>query len=227
MRFSYLIWTCVLLNTHILLAKDRSDHNGMLEYVQELTGKIDTLEKKLEDFERRLQTLEEKSHKKAIAEKSPLKPLPVADQQPKEGLRKSPPNGGPDNLWKEALCAIQQKRVEEAKQKFIDFEHFYPEHPNVPEGRYWLGEIQFAAENYSQAQAFYALAYKGFTDTNPRKTEVGVKLADCYFALNKNKEGCVFLKEVMQLQQKGAAITPATVRLLEQLWFKHKCADKL
>lgn len=226
MRFSYLMLVCIF-DIQGLFAKDVSDQNGMLEYVQELTGKIDTLEKKLEEFERRFQVLEDQLHKKAIAGKEQAKTPLVPEVALKNKPARTPPSGGSEHLWKEALCVLQQKKLEEAKQKFIDFVRFYPDHSNASEGQYWLGEIQVAAQNYSEAQVFYARAYKGFPDINPRKTEVGVKLADCYFALNKNKEGCIFLKEVMQLQQKGAAITPATLRLLEQLWIKHKCPDNL
>lgn len=226
MRFSYLMLMWIF-NIQELFAKDVSDQSGMLEYVQELTGKIDTLEKKLEEFERRLQSHEDQLHKKDIAGKEQVKTLPSTEAVLKNKPARMPPSGGSEHLWKEALCVLQQKKFAEAKQKFIDFLRFYPDHSNASEGQYWLGEIEVAAQNYSEAQVFYALAYKGFLEGSPRKTEVGVKLADCYFALNKNKEGCVFLKEVMQLQQKGAAITPATLRLLEQLWIKYKCPDNL
>jgi lipopolysaccharide biosynthesis regulator YciM len=80
-------------------------------------------------------------------------------------------------------------------------------------------------KKYAEAQPYYALGYKAFPESNTRKAEVGLKIAECYFALNKNKEGFLFLKEIMKLQQRGAKISNATLQLMQKYWAQHKCAD--
>jgi TolA-binding protein len=204
----------------VIFGEETNTQNNIIEYIQELTGKIDELTKAVDELQKRIEVLE---HQFSI--KSTHNVNVPTSQNTKESTRKSSPPANAERLWNDAICALQQKKLEVAEQHFADFIHFYPNHPNVPEGQYWLGEIQLLNKNYAQAQTYYALAYKSFPNTNTRKADAGLKIAECYFALKKNKEGCLFLKELMTLQQKGASVSTATLQLMEQYWAKYKCAD--
>lgn len=203
-------------------AESQSD---VVEYIQELTGKVDTLTQKVQELEMRLQILENQLHVKATdAKDSGASTNNTQAQTPDPAKAKTPPAGA-DRLWADAMAAIQQKNFELAEQKISDFVHFYPDHTHAPEGYYWLGELRLLSNNYLQAQTYYALAYKGFLESDTRKADAGLKIAECYFALDKNKEGCLFLKEIMKLKGKGAAVSTATLKLMDQYWAQHQCGQ--
>lgn len=224
MHFLFKIFFIGLL-LNVVKAEEEQEQVGIVEYIQELTGRLDKLTKTIEELEARLQILEEHSHAKAVEAKTEGgKDLSHNKLISQEKVKmSSPPAGGPDRLWDEAMCALQKKNIEVAEKKFLDFIYFYAEYSHAKEAHYWLGEIKLLSKQYMQAQKHYAPAYKSFPEDNPRKGEIGLKIAECYFALEKNKEGCLFLKEILKLQQKGAAISTATLQLLEQYWAKYKC----
>jgi len=223
MRFFYI---ATLLIANIYGVSGTTEQTSVIEYIQELTGKVDELTKIIADLQRRIDAVESALHQKT----APLQTIVKQQDQslstlpPKKTLKKPSPHVDADHLWDSALCALEQKQLETAEQCFADFVHFYPKHPNASEAQYWLGEIQLINKKYAQAQIYYALAYKSLSESNPRKADTGLKIAECYFALNKVKEGCLFLKEIMQLQQKGNNISTATLQLMEQFWSKYKCA---
>jgi TolA-binding protein len=223
MRFFY-IAILLIINTYGV--SGAVEQTSVIEYIQELTGKVDELTKIIADLQKRIDAVESTLLQKTVS------PQTIVNQQdqglsapPKITLKKARPNVDADHLWDSALCALEQKQLETAEQYFADFVHFYPKHPHASEAQYWLGEIQLINKKYAQAQIYYALAYKSLSESNPRKADTGLKIAECYFALNKVKEGCLFLKEIMQLQQKGNNISTATLQLMEQFWSKYKCAD--
>jgi TolA-binding protein len=214
----------LLLSVSPLIAEEVTERAGVIDYIQELTGKIDILTKTIDELQKRIEVLENCHQSKTIEKKDLLdKSAPPA--QIEKGKPKKLPPLSADRLWSDAMGALQQKQYEIADQKLADFVHFYGDTSRAAEGYYWLGEIQLLNKQYNQAQIYYANAYKIFVETDIRKAETGLKIADCYFALNKLKEGCLFLKEVMKLQQKGAAVSTATLQLVEQYWAKYKCAD--
>jgi TolA-binding protein len=211
---------------NIVSAEEEKVEHNMVEYVQELTGKLDTLTQTIEGLEKRIEILESACHAQAVEEKN--KAVEKVATEPKsaaaaEKPKRSKPSASADSLWGDGMAALQHKNYDEAAQKLGDLVQFYPEHSAVPEACYWLGEICVINKKYAQAQTYYAPAYKAFPETNLKKAEVGLKIAECYFALNKNKEGCLFLKEIMKLQQRGANISSATLQLMQKYWVQHKC----
>lgn len=225
MRYVSLVLV-VLGWVNVVSAEEAKVEQSVVECVQELTGKLDALTQAVEVLEKRIEILETSCHSKAVEENSKtvekvVEPELAVVEKPK----RSKPSANADMLWNDGMGALQHKKFDEAAQKFGDLVHFYPEHSAVPEAYYWLGEMQVINKQYAQAQAYYALAYKAFPETNVKKAEVGLKIAECYFALNKNKEGCLFLKEIMKLQQRGATVSSATLQLMQKYWAQHKCAD--
>lgn len=223
MKYFYILGV-LLFNMAIISATEVTENVAVVEYIQELTGKIDALTQLVEELQKRIEILENACRQGALEKKeSSDNKIPTINTT-KEKPKKLPPSSA-DRLWSDAIAALQLKKYDIAEQKFADFIHFYAEHANAAEGYYWLGEIKLLNKQYQQAQVYYAGAYKGFLETDTRKADSGLKIAECYFALNKNKEGCLFLKEIMKLQQKGAAISTATLQLMQQYWAKHKCPD--
>jgi TolA-binding protein len=212
----------------VVSAEETKTEQTVVEYVQELTGKLDALTQTIEALEKRIEILESACHARGVEENSKVVEKEVAE--PKLSIVEKPKQAKPlasaDSLWNDGRAALQHKNLDEAAQKLGDLVHFYPEHPAAPEAYYWLGEMLVVNKKHAQAQTYYATAYKAFSETNVKKAEVGLKIAECYFALNKHKEGCLFLKEIMKLQQRGANISSATLQLMQKYWAQHKCADQ-
>ncbi|MDP3641192.1 MAG: hypothetical protein Q8R43_02005 [Alphaproteobacteria bacterium] len=225
MRYLYSVLMIFGL-VNVVSAEEEKVEQSVVEYVQELTGKVDVLMQTIDALEKRIEILEVACHAQGAEEKGKVVER-VAEYKPAvvEKSKRSKPSASADRLSSEGLSAVQHKNFDEAEQKFLDLVQFYPEDSAVSEACYWLGEMQVIKKQFAQAQTYYALAYKAFPETNVKKAEVGLKIAECYFALNKNKEGCLFLKEIMKLQQRGASISNATLQLMQKYWAQHKCAD--
>lgn len=224
MRYLYAcLFTLLLAN--IISAEEETEHS-VIEYIQELTGKIDTLTQTIEVLEKRIEILEATSHMRGVEEKSKrLEKTPEKKQDISLKPTRSAPSASADQLWNDGQMALKNKNFSTAEQLFFEFVHAYPEHGHASEANYWLGEINMINTKYVEAQPFYALAYRAFPESNARKAEAGLKIAECYFALNKNKEGCLFLKEIMKLQQRGAKISNATLQLMQKYWAQYNCGE--
>ena len=227
MRCVYYAALMVFGLVNVVSAEEEKVEHSVVEYVQELTGKLDALTQTIELLEKRIEILEAACHARGAEENSKKVEKGVVDSKPAsvEKPNRPKPSVGADRLSSDGLSALQHKNFDEAEQKFLDLVQLYPEHSAVPNACYWLGEIHVIKKQYAQAQAYYARAYKAFPEANVKKAEIGLKIAECYFALNKNKEGCLFLKEIMKLQQRGANISNATLQLMQKYWALHKCAD--
>jgi TolA-binding protein len=200
-------------------------HQNMIEYIQELTGKIDELTRTVEELQKRITLLEVNScsqHNEAPQKAAPA--TPSAPKTPAQPATPDKPSASADVLWSNGNADLQRKDFPAAEKAFSEIVRFYPNHAHATEASYWVGEILLMSKRYEDAQKYYALSYKAFADSDSRKAEVGLKIAECYFALNKNKEGCLFLKEIMKLKQNGANISSATLQLMQKYWAQHKCA---
>lgn len=205
----------ILMSFASVRGSEPTDQTGVVEYIQELTGKVDALERTVSELEKRLNILEQHLHLNASKEMKAkqVKTLPKAGGIPTA-----------ERLWDDAMCALQQKAYDRASQLFVAFLSAYPNHTNSAHANYWLGEIQQLNKQYAKAQGYYAAAYKSFPKTHERKGEAGLKIAECYFALDKRKEGCLFLKEIMNMKENGGIVSTATLQLMEKYWLHHKCA---
>lgn len=229
MRYIFSLSLVLLFGLNGLLGeesiKTESDQN-IIEYIQELTGKIDELTRTVEELQKRITLLEVNScsqqqgaPQKAVSANPPASETLAPPKTDK-------PSASAESLWSEGSAARQRKDFPAAEKAFSEIVRFYPDNARASESSYWVGEILLMSKNYTEAQKYYALAYKAFPESDSRKAEVGLKIAECYFALNKNKEGCLFLKEIMKLQQKGANISSATLQLMQKHWTQHKCAEQ-
>lgn len=205
-----------LLTFPILGSLPQDESHGLLEYVQEVTGKLDDALLKLERLEKRLQAVEARLGIKVDSEKP--QPEDVKNNASAEGSSESA-----NTIWDKAAKAVFSKELDVAEKYFAEFLKSYQKDDRAPQAYYWLGEIETLRKNITKAQGYYAQAFKQIDVKNKLKTEVGVKLAESYFAQNKHKEGCLFLKEVLKLQQSGCEVSAATTKILENYWLTHKC----
>lgn len=224
MRYLY-SWLVLAMLMNLVSAQDEKAEHSVIEYIQELTGKIDVLTQTIDALEKRIEILETASHARSVEEKGKIvEKIPDVDPGVNVKPKRASPPVSADQLWNNGNTALQNKNFAAAEQSFVDLIQAYPEHAHAAEASYWVGEINMINKNYVEAQSYYAFAYKAFPKSNTRKAEVGLKIAECYFALNKNKEGCLFLKEIMKLQQRGAKISNATLQLMQKYWRQYKCA---
>lgn len=228
MRHIFSFSLALLFGLNTLLADDTSKADSgqnVIEYIQELTGKIDELTRTVEELQKRITLLEVNSCSQQ--QETPQKAVPANSSAPETSTppKTDRPSASAETLWSEGTAALQRKDFPSAEKVFSAIVRFYPDNTHAPESSYWAGEILLMSKKFTEAQKYYAIAYKAFPESDSRKAEVGLKIAECYFALNKNKEGCLFLKEIMKLKQKGANISSATLQLMQKYWAQHRCAE--
>lgn len=229
MRYLFLAGLALLLELNTLLAEEETKpepQQSVIEYIQELTGKIDELTRTVDELQKRITLLEVKSCPQQ--NDAPQKESSIKESEATTSIKTKTrkPSASAETLWSEGISALQNKNLASAENAFLEIVRLYPESAHTTEASYWLGEVLLVSKNHAEAQKYYALAYKAFPASDSRKGEVGLKIAECYFALNKNKEGCLFLKEIMKLKQNGATISSATLQLIQKYWAQHKCADQ-
>lgn len=62
--------------------------------------------------------------------------------------------------YNECINLLSDGKFSEAENKFKKFIQQYPKSLFLPEAYYWIGEINFAKENYKEASIFYLNSYK-------------------------------------------------------------------
>ncbi|WP_174301193.1 tol-pal system protein YbgF [Caulobacter sp. S45] len=81
-----------------------------------------------------------------------------------------------------------------AANGFQDYLTRYPSAKNTPEAYYWLGESDYAREDYQDATPAYARALKGWPKL-PWSPDATVKLARALAETNRTPEACAALAE--------------------------------
>lgn len=188
MRYLFLIGLVLGFNLNTLLAEDETKvepQQSIVEYIQELTGKIDELTRTFDELQKRITLLEVTSCSQQ--KDLPQKETPNIKEPDPTQKAKTKPSASAEGLWNEGMSALQHKNFTTAENAFTEFLRFYPENTHATEASYWLGEVLLMRKKYAEAQKYYAIAYKAFTESDSRKSEVGLKIAECYFGLNKKK----------------------------------------
>ena len=228
MRYIFSLSLVLLFGLNTLLGEESvkaESNQNIIEYIQELTGKIDELTRTVDELQQRITLLEVNSCSQQQGTPQKAAPANPSTSETPAPPKTDKPSASAENLWNEGSAALRRKDFSAAEKAFSEIVRFYPDNAHASESSYWVGEVLLMSKKYAEAQKYYALAYKAFPESDSRKAEVGLKIAECYFALNKNKEGCLFLKEIMKLQQKGANISSATLQLMQKQWVQHKCAE--
>jgi tol-pal system protein YbgF len=100
------------------------------------------------------------------------------------------------DLYTHALGLVNHANYAEGGAEFTSFTQRYPHDPLIGNAYYWLGETQYVRRDYTTAANSFRLGYESMP-TGPKASENLLKLAMSLDAMNKDKEACVVLKQVI------------------------------
>jgi TolA-binding protein len=214
-----------LLFCAVAYAEDDQASKDIDAYVHELTGKIDDLILKVHDLEKKIELIETVLHS-LNANSSPVKKTEEKASKKIE-IKEARVSTLPSDAtlcWDMIKKAMASKDLAGAKKLLVHFLEAFSKDKHEVEAHYWLGELLYSEGNHAEAQKEYALAYKGFSSTDERKTESALKIAESFFVSGKTKEGCQFLKAVRKNKEQGAAISSGSCQLIDKYQELYKCS---
>ena len=112
----------------------------------------------------------------------------------------------PADAYRAARTLISSGDYAGAAAAFQDYLNRYPNAKNTPEAYYWLGESDYAREDYADATPAYARALKGWPKL-PWTPDATVKLARALAETNRQPEACAALAEFDHRYHAAASTT--------------------
>ncbi|MBI4822978.1 MAG: tol-pal system protein YbgF [Nitrospirae bacterium] len=157
-----------------------SAENSLKEAMKEvalLKAKLDEIDKALSTYKERLTVVEEKQKK---AEK------PIADPLPDE-----------EKLYKEALDIFNEKKYNEAREKFSSFLKSFPAHRLSGNAQFWIGETYYGQKDFENAILSYEEVMKKFKDS-PKVPSAMLKQAIAFIETGDIRAGAGRLKDLIE-----------------------------
>jgi tol-pal system protein YbgF len=116
----------------------------------------------------------------------------------------------PANVYAAAmqLYTGNQPGAAAAFQSYVDT---FPDQPNTPEARYYLGETLYKQADYANAAPAYIAAIRGWPQT-PWAPDAVLKLSASLVELHKTSDACGILKEFTTRYPKASAAQKAQAR---------------
>ncbi len=192
---------------------------GLVEQAQfQNKQTADSLKKFSDDVDYRLHALEQKQSEAAVAApafaaQAAAEPEPAASASqpataPSTAAAIAATGNFPDanSLYTYALKQQNEKKYAEAGASFDAFVKKYPTDPLAANAYYWLGESQYARNDYTRAAESFR---KGF-ETNPdgqKAPDNLYKLAMSLAEIKRKTESCVVLNQVVTKYQETAPRT--------------------
>ena len=133
------------------------------------------------------------------APNAPPPPAPAAAAPPAAAAT-------PASAYRAARDLITKGDYAGASAAFQDYLNRYPGAKNTPEAYYWLGESDYAREDYGDATPAYARALKGWPKL-AWASDATVKLARALAETNRTPEACAALAEFDHRYHAGASTT--------------------
>lgn len=102
----------------------------------------------------------------------------------------------PRDHYNYAFRLLNQTQYEQAAAAFDDFTNKYPKDPLVGNAYYWDGETYYIRRDYTSAADYFRLGYEAMPE-GPKAADNLYKLALSLNALDRGKEACVVLQQVV------------------------------
>lgn len=156
--------------------QDQNSFRGSVDAIsQQQQLLFDQFKKYIDEFESRLQTMEQKMA------------LGAVDENPDAEASAVLPVGGKTGLYQEALNTVRDRRYTEAVGLFRNFVMTAPQHALADRAQFWVGECYYAMGEYQSAIDAYNMLLTKF----PESTKTAVALfrkANAYAELGKMHE---------------------------------------
>lgn len=131
-----------------------------------------------------------------IVETAIGKPLDLTRPSDGSGVEPAMPDNA-DELFTFGYDLVQTGHYEEAEQAFETFSERYPDHPKLPEVRFWLGESYLGRSQYEAAAKVYLDAHKNWPDSRYGPQTL-LKLGVSVAGLNQRELACATYAEVIE-----------------------------
>lgn len=125
-------------------------------------------------------------------------PTPLAS-----GDQPQPSNVGAASAYEAAFSYLKGNQYDRAAEGFDVFIEKYPNHPLVPNAKYWLGETYYVRGQYADASRIFAEGYKQYpsgTKAPDNLLKLGMSLA----GMGSQKDACVAFKQLQKDYKVGA-----------------------
>jgi tol-pal system protein YbgF len=106
-----------------------------------------------------------------------------------------PSSGDPEQLYELGYNYIQAGDYELAENTFGEFAARYPDHPQIAEARFWLGESLYSQGQYEEAARIFLDAHKQYPNSR-MGAQTLLKLANSLAAMNQRELACATYAEV-------------------------------
>ena len=122
--------------------------DALQEQVQMLQGQLEMQSHQIQGLQEQL-----KQDPTLFSKSSPAK-IASTEVIQEHGQKDDVPQKNDKTEYARLFSLLQNKRLEAARQGFMDFIEHYPDSSYRVNAYYWLGEIQLSAGDYDQAFAF-------------------------------------------------------------------------
>lgn len=156
--------------------------------IEEFEHRLKTLEEKLDminkDMDLRFTMLEEKVSINNLEHKKATTPPVKENTKPDEKIE-----GSVEDIYKNGLDAINNFQADTAISIFTHILKKYPSHQLAPNAQYWLGEAYYSKKEFDKAAVTFAKGYSDYK-TSPKAGDCLLKLGMTMVELKKPAEGC-------------------------------------
>jgi tol-pal system protein YbgF len=172
------------------LQKTQGDSSAKLD---QISGQVQALNDTLDELKVRLAKATKQLEDMQATQQS-LAANQATVQAQQQAQAQAPP---PDVLYNNALRDYNGAKNDLALQEFSDYIKFYPNTDLAGNAYYYLGEIQFRAANYQQAEQSYDQVLQNFPSGN-KAASAQLKKGFSLIELGKQDEGVTELRRLIQ-----------------------------
>ena len=180
------------------LAGGDADITTLREHQEEFSGRMDLLEKSIDDVRKGLDRLEARltaieRYLDMAGQKAGPAPAAGAGNQTGE----APAGTDSDAAYQAALNSFEAEKFEQAHTQFVQFLAQYPQEPKAGHAQYWIGECLYYQGRYEQAILEYDKVVKNFA-TGDRVPFALYKEGICFSKLGDASAAKLLFQRVVQ-----------------------------
>jgi tol-pal system protein YbgF len=172
------------------LQKQQADSGSKVDQV---SGQIQALNDTMDEIKVRLAKVTKQLEDMQAAQQS-IQATQAQRQAEQQAAANAPP---PDVLYNNALRDYTGGKNDLASQEFSDYLKFYPNTDLAGNSYFYLGEIQYRAQNYQQAVQSYDQVLQNFPSGN-KAASAQLKKGFALIELGKQDDGVAELRHVVQ-----------------------------
>jgi len=123
-----------------------------------------------------------------------------------DGVLKPPQDAdsGPREQYNQAFKLLNQTKYDEAANQFRSFIRQYPKDPLIGNAYYWLGETHYISRDYVKAADTFRQGFEALPN-GPKAADNLLKLSMSLSAMQKEKEACIVLDQILAKFSKTSA----------------------